>query len=69
MAATLRAERGVAGLSQAEAGRRSGIARTSYRLYEEGLRQPDLVQLARIVEAFGISTVRFMAEVERRASE
>lgn len=69
VAATLRAERGVAALSQAEAGRRAGIARTSYRLYEEGKRQPDVVQVARICEAFGIPVPYFVSEVARRAAE
>lgn len=67
VAETLRAERSVARLTQAEVSRRTEIARTSYRLYEEGKRQPDLVQLAKIVEAFGISFTGFIAEVERRA--
>ena len=67
VAATLRAERGVAGLSQAEVERRTGITRTSYRLYELGKRQPDMVQLAGIAEAFGVPLSRLIAEVERRA--
>lgn len=69
LAATLRAERGVARLSQAEVERRTGITRTSYRLYEEGKRQPDLVQLAVIAEAFGVSPLRLVREVERRAKQ
>ncbi|MFD6093680.1 helix-turn-helix domain-containing protein [Oerskovia sp. NPDC060338] len=66
IAATLRAERGVAGLSQAEVSRRTGIARTSYRFYEEGERQPDVLQLAAISEAFGMSLSQLIAEVVRR---
>lgn len=69
LAATLRAERGVARLSQAEVERRTGITRTSYRLYEEGKRQPDMVQLAVIAEAFGVSPLRLVREVERRAKQ
>ena len=69
LAATLRAERGVADLSQVEVERRTGIARTSYRLYEEAKRVPDAVQLAAIVDAFGVPWLTFMAEVQRRASE
>ena len=68
LAATLRAERGVAKLSQAEVERKTRIARTSYRLYELGERQPDLVQLAVIAEAFGVATSYLIAEVERRAT-
>lgn len=67
VAATLRAERGVAGLSQAEVERRTGIARTSYRLYELGQRQPDMVQLATLAGAFGIPLSRMIAEAQRRA--
>lgn len=66
VAAALRAERGVAGLSQAEVERRTGITRTSYRLYELGKRQPDVTQLAQIAEAFGISFSRLMAAIEQR---
>lgn len=66
IAATLRAERGVAGLSQAEVSRRTGIARTSYRFYEEGERQPDVLQLAAISEAFGKPLSELIAEVVRR---
>ena len=69
VAATLRAERGVAGLTQAEVSRRTGIARTSYRFYEEGSRQPDAVQLAKIAEAFHLPLSRLVAEIERRAAQ
>jgi len=69
VAATLRAERGVADLTQAEVSRRTGVARTSYRLYEEGKRQPDVVTLAKIAEAFKIPLSRLFAEAERRAND
>jgi len=69
VAATLRAERGVAGLSQADVERLTGITRSSYRFYELGTREPSLTQLARIAEAFGISPGRLVSEIERRASE
>ena len=69
VAATLRAERGVAGLSQAEVERLTEISRSSYRLYEEGKRQPDAVQLARIAEASRISWLDLVSEIERRANE
>ena len=68
VAATLRAERGVAEISQAEAERRTGISRSSYRLYEEGKRQPDAVQLAKIAEAFGIPLTHLISEIARRAT-
>lgn len=65
-AAALRAERGVAGISQAEMERRTGIARTSYRLYEMGVRSPDVAQLGKIAEALRISFSLLMSEIERR---
>lgn len=67
VAAALRAERGVAGISQAEVERRTGITRTSYRLYEKGERNPDVTQLAHIAEAFGIPFSRLMSAIEQRA--
>lgn len=67
VAATLRAERGIAGISQAEVERRTGITRSSYRLYELGKRQPDVGQLALIAEAFGVSVARLVSEAQRRA--
>lgn len=66
VADAIAAERAVARLSQAAAARKAGIARTSYRLYEEAERQPDMVQLAKIAEAFGIPLSKLMAEVVRR---
>lgn len=69
LAATLRAERGVADLTQAAVSRKTGIARTSYRLYEEGKRQPDVVQLAKIAEAFQVPLVHLIREAQRRVQE
>lgn len=46
--------------------RLTGIARTSYRLYELGDRMPDIPQVAMIAEALGITIDRFTAEVARR---
>lgn len=66
MAATLRAERGEAALSQAEVERRTGISRTSYRLYELGQRSPDALGLALIAEAFGVLPSRLISGAERR---
>ena len=66
---TLRAERGIANLSQADVSRKTGIARTSYRLYENGERSPTAVQLATIADTFGISFTKLLAEIERRAKE
>lgn len=68
VAETLRAERGIAGRSQAEVERVTGITRSSYRLYEAAKRQPDAVQLAKIADAFRVSFVHLMAEIERRAT-
>ena len=69
IAATLRAERGIAGFSQAEMERRTGITRSSYRYYEKAERLPDMVALAKIAEALGVSLSRIVGEIERRASE
>lgn len=68
VAATLRAERGVAGFGQAALARRAGISRSSYRLYEEATRNPDVLQLAQIAEALGVPFSHLMAEIDRRAS-
>jgi len=67
MSATLRAERGIAGYGQAELARRTGIARTSLRLYEEGRRQPDVIQLAMIADALHVTVGHLVGEAERRA--
>lgn len=67
VADTLCAERGIAKLNQVEAARRAGISRSSYRLYEEDVRQPNATQLAAIAEAFGISFTYLMTEIARRA--
>lgn len=68
-AETLRSERGIANQTQAETSRRTGITRTSYRLYELGERTPNAIQLASIAEAFEIPFSRLAAEIERRAKE
>ena len=68
VAATLRAERGIARLSQADVARITGIARSSYRLYESAERVPDAVQLARIAEAFKVPWLRLVSEINRRAT-
>lgn len=69
VAETLRAERAIAGLNQVQVSQRTGIARTSYRFYERGERQPDAVQLAAIAEVFGIPFSRLYSEIDRRAHE
>lgn len=67
VAATLRAERAVAGLSQAETAERANIARTSYRLYEEGKRNPNVPQLVSIAATFKIPFSSLIGDIERRA--
>lgn len=67
-AATLRAERAAAGISQAQVAERTGIARTSYRFYELGERNPDTVQIAKIAEVFGVTVSYLLGEIERRAN-
>lgn len=69
VAEALRAERSAAHLSQAAVSRKTGITRSSYRLYEEAVRQPDAVQLAQIAEAFGIPLSRLVLEMQRRFDE
>lgn len=69
LAATLRAERGIAGISQAGMERLTGITRTSYRLYEKGARQPDMLQLAKIAEALRVPLSRLVSETERRVND
>lgn len=68
VAETIRAERGVSKLSQAEVARRARISRSSYRLYEEGERQPDAVQLASIAQVLGVRLSYLVSEIERRAT-
>lgn len=68
VASTLRAERAVAELSQARVSELAQVARTSYRLYEEGKRQPDAVQLAAIAAAFNVRFSYLLGEIERRAT-
>ena len=67
VAETLRAERAIAGLNQVQISEVTGIARTSYRLYEQAKRNPDAVQLASIAEALGIPFSHLLSEIERRA--
>lgn len=69
VSAALRSARGVAGLSQAEVERRTGITRTSYRLYEDGKRAPSVTYLIEISRAFGIPFPKLAAEIDRRLSE
>lgn len=69
VAATLRAERAVAGLNQVQVEERTGITRSSYRFYEQGTRMPDAIQLAKIAEAFRIRFSYLMAEIDRRANQ
>lgn len=67
VARALRATRAEAQLSQAEVERKTGITRSSYRLYESGDRSPTAIQLAAIAQAFGVSFSTLMGEIERRA--
>lgn len=69
VAAALRSARGDAAISQAEVERRTGITRSSYRLYEEGVRAPNAAYLVSIARAFGISFTKLAAEIDRKVSE
>lgn len=69
VADTLRAERAIAHMTQKKVSDVTGIARTSYRMYEEGTRNPDAVQLAKIAEAFGVKFSHLIEEMQRRVSE
>lgn len=69
VAAALRSARGIAGLSQADVERRTGITRSSYRYYEEGVRAPNAAYLVAIARAFGISFEKLAAEIDRQVAE
>lgn len=58
--------REAAELSQAEVARRTGITRSSYRLYEAGKRSPNVPQLVAIARAFRVPLMRLVTEFERR---
>ncbi len=68
IAETIRAERAAARLSQAELAKKADIPRVTFTRYETGVRRPNLVQIAQIAEALGISASTFTRRVEERAS-
>lgn len=66
-AQTIRAERAVAKLSQAELADRAGLARSSYIRYEKGERIPNIAQLAAIAQGLGISMTTLVMRIDDRA--
>ena len=69
VAEALRAERAAKDLTQTEVSRRTGIARTSYWLYEDGQRQPTITQLVQISDAMHIPLHQIIEEIERRVRQ
>lgn len=65
-AATIRAERAGARLSQAEVAKRAGLARVSYIRYETGERKPNIAQVAAIAQALNIPFSTFIRRIEDR---
>lgn len=65
IAATIRAERAVAGITKEDMAERSGISRSSYYRLETGDRPADVSQLAAIAATLGMP----MHEVVRLAEE
>ena len=68
MAETIRAERAARKLSQAELAQKSGIPRVTFIRYETGERRPNVVQVAQIAQALGLSLSTFVRRVEDRAT-
>ena len=69
LAATIRAERAAAGISQADVLERTGIARTVYWRIEQGTRVVDVVQLRAIAEAIGTTVPDLLARTDTRYAE
>jgi transcriptional regulator with XRE-family HTH domain len=68
-AAQLRAERAVAGVSQDELARRTGISKSTILRLESGERVMDTAQLGAICRALGIAIGTFAVRAETRMLE
>ena len=66
VSAQIRAERAAAGLTQADVVKRSGIPRSTYIRIESGSRVPDVTQLARLCDSWGLGLSEFFRRVEGR---
>lgn len=65
----LRAERAVAGMSQDELAKRTGISKSTILRLEAGSRVMDTAQLGEICRALGISIGTFAARAEQRLQD
>lgn len=66
VAATIRAERAAAELTQSDMQDRAGIPKQTYIRIEKGQRVVDVTQLAHICAALGLTLEQFMARVGER---
>lgn len=69
LAATIRAERSAAGLTQSEMVTRTGIARSTYVRMEKGERVADITQIGLICQALKLPLSTFMRRVEERVTQ
>lgn len=69
LAEQIRAERGVARLSQLEVCRRTGLARSTYVRVETAERDIDLTQLAVIAPVFGLTVSELVRRAEQRLTD
>ena len=67
IAATLRAERAAAGLSQVELSKRSGLGYQTVMRLEKGERSPSIAQLVAICSVLGLSMSQLVERAEERA--
>ena len=65
----LRAERWRLGLSQAELGQRTGLAKSTISMYESGRREPDLKRLAALARCLEVPLQTLVGEGEALAPE
>lgn len=66
VAATLRAERAAASMTQAELAKRAGLGYQTVIRLEKGTRSPTVEQLARLCSALGLSMSELVERAERR---
>lgn len=64
--AQLRAERAVAGMSQVELSKRSGVSPSTILRIEKGERAMDIPQMAAFCRALGVTMAEFATQAERR---
>ena len=66
VAAQLRAERAAAGMTQAEVYTKAGMKRSTYLRIEAGTRVADVMDLAKLTQAFGVKIPTLMERAESR---